>query len=135
MRSAPRRKPRMPWSSSTDCRTDFNSYLGERGVRLSGGQRQRIAIARVILRNPKVLLLDEATSALDAETERVVQQAMERLMRDRTTIVIAHRLSTVRNADRIIVMDHGRRVSEGDHETLLAEGGLYSHLASLQFNQ
>jgi ATP-binding cassette subfamily B protein len=113
----------------------FDSYLGERGVRLSGGQRQRIAIARAILRNPSVLLLDEATSALDAESERLVQEALERLMAGRTTIVIAHRLATVLKADRIAVMERGRIVDEGTHASLVAAGGLYARLAKLQFDQ
>jgi ATP-binding cassette, subfamily B, bacterial len=104
-------------------------------VRLSGGQRQRIAIARAILRNPALLLLDEATSALDAESERVVQKALDEIMQDRTTIVIAHRLATVRAADRIVVMDGGRIVEEGTHATLNARGGLYSRLARLQFEE
>ena len=112
----------------------FDTYLGEKGVRLSGGQRQRIAIARAILRDPAVLLLDEATSALDAESERLVQGALERLMADRTTIVIAHRLATVLKADRIIVMDQGRITASGTHAQLIAEGGLYSRLAALQFD-
>ncbi len=111
----------------------FSSELGERGVRLSGGQRQRIAIARAILRNPVVLLLDEATSALDAESERMVQQALERLMVGRTTIIIAHRLATVLKADRIAVMLEGRIVASGRHEHLIAQGGLYARLAALQF--
>ncbi len=111
----------------------FNTYLGERGVRLSGGERQRIAIARTILRNPTLLLLDEATSALDAESERLVQDALETLMRGRTSIVIAHRLATVRNADRILVLDQGRIVAAGRHEELMTEGGLYARLAALQF--
>ncbi|MFQ5971782.1 MAG: ABC transporter transmembrane domain-containing protein [Alphaproteobacteria bacterium] len=111
----------------------FRTFLGERGVRLSGGQRQRIAIARAILRDPRVLLLDEATSALDAASERAVQRALERLMRGRTTFVIAHRLATVLKADRIIVMDRGRIVAEGNHEQLIAQGGLYARLAELQF--
>ena len=109
--------------------------LGERGVRLSGGQRQRIAIARAILRSPALLLLDEATSALDAESEQVVQKALEHLMRDRTTIVIAHRLATVQKCDRIVVMDHGRIVAVGNHGELVRQGGLYARLAALQFDQ
>ena len=111
----------------------YRSFLGERGVRLSGGQRQRIAIARAILKNPPVLLLDEATSALDAESERQVQTALEHLVEGRTTLVIAHRLATVRKADRIIVMDGGRIVASGTHESLIREDGLYSRLAALQF--
>jgi ATP-binding cassette subfamily B protein len=111
----------------------FATFLGHRGLRLSGGQRQRIAIARAILRDPAVLLLDEATSALDAESERLVQAALERLMADRTTIVIAHRLATVLKADRIVVMDAGRIVETGTHEQLLRAGGLYAHYAALQF--
>jgi ATP-binding cassette subfamily B protein len=113
----------------------LDTYMGEGGARLSGGQRQRIAIARALLRrDAPLLLLDEATSALDAESERLVQEALDRLMGDRTTIVIAHRLATVRAADRIIVMDHGRIVEEGDHATLTAQGGLYARLARLQFD-
>ena len=111
----------------------FATFLGEKGVRLSGGQRQRIAIARAILRNPPVLLLDEATSALDAESERAVQAALERLSAGRTTLVIAHRLATVKKADRIVVIDDGRIVAEGRHDALIHEGGLYARLAALQF--
>ena len=111
----------------------LDTFLGEGGARLSGGQRQRIAIARAILRNAPLLLLDEATSALDAESERLVQASLERLVVDRTTIVIAHRLATVRAADRIIVLDGGRIVEEGTHDSLNARGGLYSRLARLQF--
>lgn len=112
----------------------LDTYLGEGGARLSGGQRQRIAIARAVLRKAPILLLDEATSALDAESERLVQDALDHLMQDRTTIVIAHRLATVRSADRIIVMDQGRIVEEGEHVGLSAAGGLYARLASLQFD-
>ncbi len=113
----------------------FDSFLGEQGVRLSGGQRQRLAIARAILRDPKLLLLDEATSALDAESERMVQEALLRLMQERTTIVIAHRLATVIHADQIAVMDQGRVVALGTHQQLLHCSPLYSRLAELQFRQ
>ena len=112
----------------------FATFLGEKGVRLSGGQRQRISLARAILRDPAVLLLDEATSALDAENERLVQQALEKLKAGRTTLVIAHRLSTVVNADRIVVMDQGRVVASGKHHELLRSNRLYARLAALQFD-
>lgn len=112
----------------------YNTFLGERGLRLSGGQRQRIAIARAILKNPPLLLLDEATSALDAESERMVQAALESAMRDRTTLVIAHRLATVQKANRILVLDRGKLVEQGTHAELVARGGVYAGLAALQFN-
>ena len=112
----------------------FATDLGARGVRLSGGQRQRIAIARAVLRNPAILLLDEATSALDAESELAVQQALDRLMKGRTTLVIAHRLATVQKADRIVVVDHGQVVDVGRHADLVRRDGLYARLAELQFN-
>jgi ATP-binding cassette, subfamily B, bacterial len=112
----------------------YQSFLGERGVRLSGGQRQRIAIARALLKNPPLLLLDEATSALDAESERLVQHALEAAMVGRTTLVIAHRLATVQRATKIVVMDQGRIVETGTHASLVAADGLYASLAALQFS-
>ena len=113
----------------------YDSYLGERGVMLSGGQKQRIAIARAILRDAPILLLDEATSALDAESERLVQSAVEQLAQDRTTLIIAHRLATIKQADRIVVFDDGQIVEQGTHDDLVAKGGLYARLAKLQFTE
>jgi ATP-binding cassette subfamily B protein len=113
----------------------YDTYVGERGVMLSGGQKQRIAIARAILRDAPILLLDEATSALDAESERAVQVAVERLAEGRTTLIVAHRLATVKKADRIVVFEGGRIVAQGRHDALVAEGGLYARLARLQFTE
>jgi len=116
-----------------DTEDGYNSMIGEKGVKLSGGQRQRLAIARAILKNPAILLLDEATSSLDSESEAQVQEALVRLMENRTTFVIAHRLSTVQHADRILVLDEGEIVEQGTHTELIEQGGLYSHLYELQF--
>jgi ATP-binding cassette subfamily B protein len=111
----------------------YDTFLGDRGMRLSGGQKQRIVIARALLKNPPLLLLDEATSSLDAESEHLVQQALDVAMKNRTTLVIAHRLSTVKQADRIIVLENGRIIETGNHTDLIHQGGLYSNLAKLQF--
>jgi ATP-binding cassette subfamily B protein len=113
----------------------YDTYVGERGVMLSGGQKQRVAIARAILRDAPILLLDEATSALDAESERLVQMAVDRLAEGRTTLVVAHRLATVKKAHRILVFDEGRVVAEGTHDALVRQGGLYARLARLQFTE
>ncbi|MEC9255352.1 MAG: ATP-binding cassette domain-containing protein, partial [Pseudomonadota bacterium] len=113
----------------------YESYLGEGGVKLSGGQKQRLAIARAILHDPKILLLDEATSALDAQSEYLVQQALDKLMQNRTSFVIAHRLSTIKHVDRIVVMDQGRIVAVGTHDELLERSPLYKRLAELQFGE
>ncbi len=110
----------------------YQTNIGDRGGKLSGGQRQRISIARAILKNPKILILDEATSALDTDSERLVQEALEKLMKNRTTIVIAHRLSTIKNADEIYVMKDGQIVESGQHSTLYAQGGYYTSLCDTQ---
>jgi len=112
----------------------WNTVIGEKGVKLSGGQRQRLAIARAVMKNPPILILDEATSALDTESERFVQEALDTLLVDRTVLVIAHRLSTVTNADKIIVMDNGELVEMGTHEELIQKNGLYNNLYNIQFN-
>jgi ATP-binding cassette subfamily B protein len=113
----------------------FDSFLGEAGIRLSGGQKQRIAIARAILKDPEILLLDEATSALDAESERKVQMALDALMVNRTSLIIAHRLATVMNVDSIIVLEAGKLIAQGTHRELMDENPLYARLANLQFTE
>ena len=129
-----RRWPLMPTSSSGQLPQGYRTVLGEKGARLSGGQQQRIAIARAVLKDPPILLLDEATSSLDAESENLLQQALQELMVNRTVIVIAHRLATVKKVDRIIVMDTGRMVDSGTHDSLTAKEGIYARLAELQFD-
>jgi ATP-binding cassette subfamily B protein len=111
----------------------YATLVGERGAQLSGGQKQRVAIARAVLKDPRLLVLDEATSALDAESEHLVKEALDRLMKDRTTLIIAHRLSTVMGADRVVVMDGGRVVQSGEHASLLGQDGLYKRLIERQF--
>jgi subfamily B ATP-binding cassette protein MsbA len=113
----------------------YQTVVGEKGVNLSGGQRQRIAIARAILKNPRILLLDEATSSLDTESERLVQEALDRLMKGRTTFVVAHRLSTIQRADRILVLDKGRLVEDGTHDQLMERMGLYHYLYTIRLNE
>ena len=118
----------------TDLSDGYHTWVGERGVNLSGGQRQRIAIARAVLLNPRILILDEATSALDSESETLVREALERVMRDRTVFIIAHRLATVRRADRILVVEAGRVVEVGTHEELLQRAGRYASFYAQQFS-
>jgi len=122
------------WDFISSFPEKLNTVVGERGVQLSGGQRQRIAIARAVLKNPKILILDEATSSLDSESERLVQEALEKLMKGRTSLVIAHRLATVRNSDTILVLNDSTIVEQGTHAELLSKGnGLYKTLTELQF--
>ena len=132
MRFAKRRRVRTRWNSSSACLQGFETQVGERGVKLSGGQRQRIAIARAILADCPVLVLDEATSALDSESEALVQDALATLMKGRTCIVVAHRLSTVASLDRIVVLDSGKVAEDGPHEQLIADGGEYANLWNRQ---
>ena len=123
------------WEFVKDLPEQLNTMVGENGVMLSGGQRQRIAIARAILKDAPILILDEATSALDTESEKLIQQALEALMKDKTSIVIAHRLSTIENSDRIYVIDNGSVIESGDHLSLLANNGTYSALCKMQFGE
>ena len=123
----------MPMTLLCNCLTATKQMLGDRGMNISGGQRQRISIARAILKNPQILILDEATSALDTESERVVQEALDRLMVGRTSFVIAHRLSTIKNADKIMVLEKGQLIEQGNHDELMAMDGLYAHLYKIQY--
>lgn len=123
------------WEFVKDLPEQLNTMVGENGVMLSGGQRQRIAIARAILKDAPILILDEATSALDTESEKLIQQALDTLMQDKTSIVIAHRLSTIENSDKIYVIDGGRVIESGDHQSLLAKDGTYSALCKMQFGE
>ena len=115
-----------------ECAEGYSTNIGDRGVKLSGGQRQRLSIARAVLKNPDILILDEATSALDTESEKLVQEALNKLLEGRTSVVIAHRLSTIHNADKIIVVDHGRIAEQGTHNELMARGGIYAKLIEMQ---
>lgn len=115
-----------------ECPEGYNTNIGDRGVKLSGGQRQRLSIARAVLKNPDILILDEATSALDTESEKLVQDALNNLLKGRTSVVIAHRLSTIHNADKIIVVDHGRIAEQGTHAELMARNGIYAKLIEMQ---
>jgi subfamily B ATP-binding cassette protein MsbA len=115
-----------------ECPEGYGTNIGDRGVKLSGGQRQRLSIARAVLKNPDILILDEATSALDTESEKLVQDALNNLLKGRTSVVIAHRLSTIHNADKIIVVDHGRIAEQGTHAELMARNGIYAKLIEMQ---
>ena len=132
-RSRPRAGRRISTTFIADLPDGYDTVVGNRGYRLSGGEKQRVAIARVILKDPRILVLDEATSSLDSQSEALIQQALERIMQGRTSLVIAHRLSTILAADVILVLDQGRLVEQGTHAELLARGGLYASLYETQF--